>query len=224
MTNVIFYNMPSIYIAPLLKDLIKLYARILYDYDLTIVVRLRRQAEILWEAFQTHQNVACIEINNYHRDHLGKKPAELFNAKLSFEDILETIAQEYGYESWKKVEQLGNEKQNYKFEKAIDTLLSGDIKALKILISNYPELIHQTSQYPHQATLLHYVSSNGFEIHRQVVPSNLVEITTFLLKAGADPNAKMKVYGGEFEVKSLIATSAHPKAAGIVDDLLGLFP
>lgn len=216
--------MSKIYTHPSLKALIELYGRLLKTYDLTIKQRLADQANILWEAFQQRNEVACIEINNYHRDYLGVKPPELFKADLSFDDMLETIAQEYGYASWKMVEEQGHERLDISFEKAVDTLLAGDLKGLQSQIKNQPKLIHQRSQFPHQATLLHYVSSNGFEIHRQLVPLNLPEITIFLLASGADPNAKMKVYGGEFDVKSLIESSAHPKAAGIMDDLLQLFP
>ncbi len=215
--------MPSIYITPALKDLIHLYGSTLYSYDISIKDRLREQANILWEAFQNKKEIACIEINNYHPEYLSQKPKVLFDANLTFQEMLKTIACEYGFQSWDQIENLGKEKLNIHFEKAVDTLLSGDLETLKIQINNHPDLINQVSQYPHQATLLHYVSSNGFEIHRQVVPMNLPEITKYLLQVGADPNAKMQVYGGAFSVYELLTTSAHPLNAGIMEAMKSIF-
>jgi len=54
---------------------------------------------------------------------------------------------------------------------------------------------------------------------RQKVPMNLTTLIEILLEAGADKNATMNVYGGHFTTLELLITSAHPYAAGIVDDL-----
>ena len=83
-----------------------------------------------------------------------------------------------------------------------------------------PDLIFQKSKFGHQATLLHYVASNGVEFWRQIVPHNLPEMISYLIEKGADKNAKMKVYGGEFSVLPLLESSAHPYAAGIADQMI----
>jgi len=58
---------------------------------------------------------------------------------------------------------------------------------------------------------------------RQQVPLNLVAITEFLLEAGADRRATMKVYGGAFDTYSLLVTSVHPLAAGILEEMKVVF-
>jgi hypothetical protein len=62
------------------------------------------------------------------------------------------------------------------------------------LLHEHPDLIPPHSARRHQATLLHYVSANGIEGHRQKTPHNIVHIADFLLCAGADVNAIADVY------------------------------
>ena len=75
------------------------------------------------------------------------------------------------------------------------------------------------SQYGHRASLLNYAGSNGVEFWRQQVPLNLAEIVIYLLEAGADKNATMKVYGGEFNTFELLTTSIHPLRARIMEEM-----
>jgi hypothetical protein len=110
---------------------------------------------------------------------------------------------------------LGNEKYNTPFEKAVNCIIDGATTDLKYWLSAQPQLTHQTSQYGHQATLLHYTASNGVEIWRQSSPPNLGEITTVLLRNGAKKDATMKIYGGRFTALELFTTSAHPYEAGV---------
>ena len=65
-----------------------------------------------------------------------------------------------------------------------------------------------------------YCGNNGVEFWRQQVPLNLKTIILFLLENGANKNATMSVYGGEFDTLSLLTTSAHPINAGILDELV----
>ena len=88
-------------------------------------------------------------------------------------------------------------------------MLSGDLDSLRRLISEDASLITQRSCYGHRATLLHYCGNNGVEFWRQQVPLNLKDIIHFLIENGADKNATMSVYGGEFDTLSLLTTSAH---------------
>lgn len=78
-----------------------------------------------------------------------------------------------------------------------------------------------SANYPLQnfRMLLHYVASNGVELWRQNVPRNLPAICEMLLLKGANASAKMSVYGGYYDTLSLLLTSAHPKAAGLMDEL-----
>jgi hypothetical protein len=43
-----------------------------------------------------------------------------------------------------------------------------------------------------------------------------------LLECGADPGALMQVYGGDFAALALIESSAHTRAAGVVDQLVAV--
>lgn len=110
------------------------------------------------------------------------------------------------------------------FEKALDHMLSGDIESLKEQLIVHPELIHQRSRFGHKAQLLHYVASNGVEIHRQYVPSNIVAITKLLLEFGAEPDALAETYGGGIAQTplTLLITSGHPEELGIKETLIEL--
>jgi hypothetical protein len=57
------------------------------------------------------------------------------------------------------------------------------------------------------------------EIWRQQVPLNLPETVSYLLEEGANPGAKMKVYGGEYTAAELLLSSLHPRNAGIFEEL-----
>ncbi len=211
--------MPSIYIPEVVQIIQQNYGALLFEYDWPIKNRFEKMADKLWEAFQDKKEFACKEINNYHPDYLSKSPAFLFEVNLTLEDIRTTIACEHSFKSWEEVEVLSEQQLDQEFEKAVDTLLAGDIEGLKNQLDRNPTLLSQTSSYPHHATLLHYAGSNGVEFYRQQVPLNLPEITRFLLAAGADKTAKMNVYGGQFDTLAMLTTSAHPYKAGIAEEM-----
>lgn len=156
------------------------------------------------------------EISNYHQDYLGKAE-DIDPDKFDLEDCRQAIANEYGFDNWGTLENLVEASYDPEFEKAVDLLLSGKLSKLKSLIENNPRILVARSSYGHQATLLHYAGSNGVELWRQQVPMNLAEIVNFLIDAGADKAAHMKVYGGHFDTYALLTTSIHPKEAGIME-------
>lgn len=135
------------------------------------------------------------------------------------------IARSHGFESWPKFSKHLNELSQKssvvaKFETAADAICNGDIKTLKRLLAEKPQLIHSRSTREHEATLLHYVSANGVEGYRQKTPKNIVEIAKVLLTAGADVNAEADVYGGGATTLGLVATSVHPFRAGVQNPLM----
>lgn len=137
------------------------------------------------------------------------------------------IARSHGFTSWPKLvkhieEVLRSESAVAEFEAAADAIVSGDIETLKRLLRNNHGLIRQRSTREHQATLLHYTSANGIEGYRQKTPKNIVEIAELLLKSGAEVDAQANVYGGGSTTLGLVATSAHPEAAGVQEPLLQL--
>ena len=135
------------------------------------------------------------------------------------------IARSHGFENWPKFSK-HLDKLSLKssvvagFETAADAICSGDVKTLKRLLAEKPQLIHSRSTREHNATLLHYVSANGIEGYRQKTPQNIVEIAEVLLNSGADVNAEADVYGGGATTLGLVATSIHPFRAGVQNPLL----
>jgi ankyrin repeat protein len=130
------------------------------------------------------------------------------------------VARGHGFASWPKfarhLEALARANSPVStFEAAVDAIVSGDLARLEKLLSEHPELAHARSTREHRSTLLHYVSANGVEDFRQKTPKNIVEITKLLLNAGADVNAESDAYGGGSTTLGLVATSIHPKQAGV---------
>jgi ankyrin repeat protein len=135
------------------------------------------------------------------------------------------IARSHGFESWNKfTKHLGQLSQKSslvtKFEAAADAICNGDVKSLKPLLREEPQLVHVRSTREHKATLLHYVSANGVEGYRQKTPKNIVEIAKLLLDAGADVDAEADVYGGGATTLGLVGTSVHPFRAGVQNPLM----
>lgn len=189
------------------------------DADTTIQEQIIRFSNNLMSAWQT-KNPACIaQINNWHPDYIGKDATFIFAADFQLSDAQLAIAKDCGFQNMEQVNQHPSITFHLAFEQAVDTLLNGDLDSLKQQIAKNPTLLADRSKYGHQATLLHYAGSNGIEMWRQKTPYNLPDIVQFLLEVGADKTATMSVYGGQFTTWELVSTSAHPKAAGIVEAL-----
>jgi hypothetical protein len=140
------------------------------------------------------------------------------------------LARSHGFESWPKfakhIEQLENARVAdgavVRFETAADAVVDGDLATLRRLLARDRSLIRATSSRRHHSTLLHYVSANGIEDFRQRTPKNIVDVTQLLLDAGAEVDAANDDYGGRGTTLGLVATSAHPRLAGVQIDLLEL--
>jgi len=210
----------SVYIAPIVQAIRDLHAETLNQKELSIREQLSRFARTLFEAYHRKLPAAATEINNHHPAYLGWEAAQLWAAKLGKEDMQWAIAREYGFQSWSEVEKLGDKKADPAFESAVDALLAGDQASITHLLETHPHLSTARSSYGHKAGLIHYIGSNGVEIHRQVVPLNLPLMAQTLLSHGVDRHMQAQFYGNMMEVKPLIETSAHPWDAGIGAELL----
>ena len=201
----------TIHRGMVVAGLINYYGDVLYGYDegVTVKERLTKIADRLWQAYQYNNPVVLNQINNYNPKYLSRSWSAIQSEGFKKDDAYNTIANEYGYKSWSEVPEMVID---HSFEKAIDVLLTGDIKQLKKILSEDPTIVESRSPYAHQATLLHYVGSNGVELYRQVVPSNLADCMTLLLSLGADHTATMPVYGGH--VKILDKYDEHNKPKG----------
>jgi Ankyrin repeats (3 copies) len=147
------------------------------------------------------------------------------NAKCRLTEAQFVIARAHGFLSWPKlvrhIEGLARRSSSVaRFERAADAIVAGDAATLTRLLREEPELIRARSTREHRAALLHYVSANGVEGHRQKTPKNIVRITEILLRAGADVDAEADVYGGGATTLGLAATSCHPREAGVQIPLL----
>jgi ankyrin repeat protein len=147
------------------------------------------------------------------------------NTQCRLADAQIVIARSHGFESWTKftkhLNQLSQKRSLVaKFEAAADAICNGDIKTVKRILREEPQLIHARSTREHKATLLHYVSANGVEGYRQKTPKNIVAIAKVLLNAGAEVDAEADVYGGGATTLGLVATSVHPFRANVQNPLM----
>jgi hypothetical protein len=107
-----------------------------------------------------------------------------------------------------------------RFELAADAIVAGDARTLEKLLRDEPTLVRARSTRHHHSTLLHYLGANGVEGFRQRTPKNAVQIAGILLNAGAEVDAVADMYGGGCTTLGLVATSIHPKAAGVLHELI----
>ena len=158
-------------------------------------------------------------VKKYH-----PRPGQVLDAKFALADAQLVIAREHGFESWPKfakhIEALARENSPVsQFELAADAVVTGDAAALESLLRENPKLIRARSTRVHRAALLHYVGANGVENYRQKSPKNAVKIAQILLDAGAEVDAVADTYG-KGTTLGLVATSIHPKQAGVQIALL----
>ena len=214
----------QIYIPESVQSLRNFYGDLLYDVSRwnTITEHLETLAMKLAEGIKQEELSVVIEINNYNKGYLGKPADYIFNQKLGLDDARTTIAHEYGFKNWNHLELECNKQYNIDFENLVNELLHGNLDSLKSRLASNPDLLFTRSQYNHKATLLHYVGNNGVELWRQVIPSNLLDTTRYLLEAGADVNAKMDVYNGKFRTRELFESSIHPYQVEFRSELLDL--
>jgi hypothetical protein len=132
------------------------------------------------------------------------------------------IARAHGFESWAAFARhiggdTAHDPRDAEFERAADAIVDGDLETLAALLRANPKLIRERSSRVHHVTLLHYVAANGVEDFRQKTPTNAVEITRFLLDAGAEPDAVADTYGRDTlqTTMNLLVSCTHPADAGL---------
>lgn len=135
------------------------------------------------------------------------------------------IARAHGFKSWPRfaqhIEALTSPSSPVsRFEAAADAIVTGDVATLRRLLREDPDLIRGRSTREHRATLLHYVGANGFEDYRQKSPKNAVEIARILLYAGSEVDGLTDGAMGIGTPLGLVATSLHPRQAGVQIALL----
>ena len=187
----------------------------------------RKQAKDLVKAFKAGDPVALDHIRWDHPRFRGLKDAEILKRKFALADAQLVIARLHYFDSWPKllhhIETLkAREPRVMRFEDAADAIIAGDVPKLRSLLRAHPELIRERSTRAHGAPLLHFISANGVEGYRQITPPNIVEVAKVLLDAGAEVDAESEAYGGGSKALGLVATSAHPRLAGVQIPLIDL--
>lgn len=175
-----------------------------------------------YKAYEEGNEICMLEISNWHPEFIGVKKLSMLPRSLRTEDFQLTIAKAYHYSKWQDVLD-SSDQFDWCFEETVDHIIHGRSADLEVMLTRFPYLVQARSSYGHRAGLIHYVSSNGIEAWRQIVPDNLVLISKLLLNHGADPKMTSQIYGGGGKVIGLIESSAHPHNAGISKELEALF-
>jgi ankyrin repeat protein len=179
----------------------------------------QRQADALFDALRAGDEPAQWRVKWEHLSFRGKSLADVKAATLDLSDAQEVVAREYGFEDWahlaKFADAIQRDSSLARFEVAVDAVIGGDLKALRSLLQEYPQLIHARSARRHHATLLHYVAANGVEGHRQKTPNNILEVTQILLDAGAEVDALADMYDEKCTTMSMLVSSSPPHEAGL---------
>lgn len=140
-------------------------------------------------------------------------------------DARAIIARNHFFESWEQFSAFARELKDpssavTRFERAVDAVVAGDATSLERALREHPELVRARSPRTHHSTLLHYVGANGVEGWRQRTPKNAVQIAELLLAAGSEVDATADMYGGGSTTLGLVATSCHPRDAGLQQPLI----
>ncbi|MEM1160389.1 MAG: ankyrin repeat domain-containing protein [Pseudomonadota bacterium] len=117
-----------------------------------------------------------------------------------------SIAREYGYPSWPRLQTVVSKKHHEElqltyndrlpdgpFKQALDFMDAGDEARLSRHLAQYPDLVHETAHfeggnYFSSPTLLEFLPENPFR--KEVMPDNAVKIAEILLEAGAKSNQR----------------------------------
>jgi len=213
-----------VYVDPRIQKVRNLYADVLAGdfYSLPVRRQLEIQAVRLTEAHHHRDDSVCFQIGSWHPELAGKHDGAILSHVFSIDDGRATIAREYGFRDWNDVDSIAGRESNVTFEKAVNTMLDGNLPLLEELIAASPGLIGTRSSYGHRATLLHYAGSNGVESYRQVVPLNLAAIVDFLIASGADLASRAAIYGGSTP-RELFETSKHSYESNVYGDVIAMF-
>ncbi|MEM9197844.1 MAG: hypothetical protein AAGD12_08330 [Pseudomonadota bacterium] len=214
--------MTPVYIAPEIAEMMALhpYVQDLAFLGMPVRDQVAQQAATLQAAHSAGDPRVRVQIMSWWPAAAGKTLDWVMSAVFDDADARVTLSREYGFSDWDAVTALGALAPDARFERALETMLAGELETLVTLLGETPDLVRQRSAFGHGATLLHYLGANGVETHRQRVPLNAVEIAAALIAAGASKTAEARMYGGGQTPLSLARTSAHPLKAGLADALI----
>ena len=208
-------------------------ARLPFDAPLADYVR---QADNLFEGWQRNDEQAVEVFRRNHPKFLDDKipwlerqmtPEAVRATPIDRRDAMLALARWYHFADWPRLTEYVEAVRQpgsavWRFERAVEAVIDGDIATLKDLLRQDPALTHARSTRVthfdppvHGAMLLHYVASNGVEGYRQRSPKNAADVAATLLDAGADPDALCDLYGSKCTTMALLVSSTPPKNAGV---------
>ncbi len=209
------------YIAPEIEAVRKLHRDILNQTYLSPAELLNKQAQRLIDEFTSSYKAVGFHLGCWSPSHIGIPEPEIMRGDVPSLEICQlSMAREYGYPHWQAVLD-GGDNIDLDFESAIDAVITGELDVVRQRLQDKPALATQQSHFGHKATLLHYLGANGVETQRQISPYNAAAVASCLIEHGADSSAIANIYGGS-DVRGLAETSAHPRNAGILDELLAV--
>ena len=187
----------------------------------------RKQAKELVKGVKRGDERALRTVRANHPRFRAATQAEFLQQPFVLADAQLVIARMQHIETWPKLLEYLDALERrdpavQRFEQAVDAIVTGELNALRALLLASPSLVQQRSFRAHASTLLHYVSANGVEDYRQVTPPNIVDVARLLLDSEASVDAESNAYGGGSTTLGLTATSAHPRLAGVQNELLDL--
>lgn len=195
-----------------------------------------RQAGELLDGWQREDPTAVAIFRQGHPKFLDRKipwlqremsAEQVRGVRIDIVDVQLALARWYDFLDWDRlidyveaVRQPGS--RMWRFERAVEAVIDGDIATLKRLLQEDRELVRTRSTRVthfdpprHGAMLLHYLAANGVEGYRQRSPKNAAAVAELLIEAGADPDDLCHAYGGECTTMALLVSSTPPDRAGV---------
>ena len=153
-----------------------------------------------------HQHAACRldvaqKLREFHPKLGHLTDVAIFNTSLKLSDAQLTLAREYGFDSWMRLKRHVEKPETVDqltlphheriddpvFRQAVALLDVGDTAALRLLLQQQPQLIHQHllfqgGNYFRTPTLLEFIAENP--VRHGSMPANLIEVARILLDAG----------------------------------------
>ncbi|MBV9271285.1 MAG: ankyrin repeat domain-containing protein [Candidatus Eremiobacteraeota bacterium] len=165
------------------------------------LAQLKHQAKDLLKAHRVCDSRALQRLREFHPRMRGHNDEEIAAASLSLADAHLTIAREYGFPSWTKLQRFveledartldlpAHERiDDPQFRHAVDFMDSGNVEALSEYLQRYPELVRQRvkllgGNYFQHPGLIEFIAENPTRNGR--LPKNAAEVARVILEAGA---------------------------------------
>jgi Ankyrin repeats (3 copies) len=193
---------------------------------------LKHQAKDLLRGHTARSAQVAQRVREFHPDFQGASDDEVFTVALTLSDAQLAIAREYGFPSWARlkahIEKPTRADQVHLphheriedsiFRHAVNLLDAGDTQALRSVLKQHPDLVHQHvtfegENYFRQPTLLEFAAENP--VRHRTLPSNIVEVARVIIEAGADQRSLN-------ETLRLVSTGVVPRECGVQVPLIDL--